>query len=147
MITNNKLRHILGVAVRCKELAEENGMSEEEQNACFIMGFLHDVGYSNLFGRKDLDGHPEIGYNMVKDFNKHEEALEAIKNHGTAYDNLTVYDKILNTADLEVNYYGECVTFAERLQDIASRHDIYSEHYQMAVRQAEALKNNSDKYK
>ena len=147
MITNNKLRHILGVAIRCKELAEENGLSEEEQNACFIMGFLHDVGYSNLFGSKDLSSHPEVGYSMIKDFNKHEEALEAIKNHGRAYDNLTVYDKILNTADLEVNYYGERVSFEERLEDIASRHDIYSEHYQMAIKQVEAIKNCGDKYK
>ena len=48
MISENKIKHILGVARRCKEIAKKQGLSEQEQNACYVMGFLHDIGYDNL---------------------------------------------------------------------------------------------------
>ena len=45
MISKNKLLHTIGVARECERLAKESGLTEKEQTACFVMRFLHDIGY------------------------------------------------------------------------------------------------------
>lgn len=142
MISENKIKHILNVARRCKEIAKEQGLPESEQNACFIMGFLHDIGYDNLSEGEEVENHPERSYEMIQDGLKYiDEISNAIRNHGMKYKDLTVFDKILNTADLQVNFYGERVSCEERLKDIASRHGEDTIHYKHAVKQYKAIED------
>lgn len=148
MISENKIKHILGVARRCKEIAKEQGLSEQEQNACYVMGFLYDIGYDNLVDGEEVENHPERSYEMVSDSNKYmSEILNTIRSHGMKYDNLTIWDKILNTADLQINFYGEKVSCEDRLKDIESRHGKDTIHYQHAVKQYEAIKDFYEKNK
>lgn len=140
MISENKIKHILSVARRCKELAEEQGLSEEEQDACFAMGFLHDIGYEELKASEDISEHGNISCRMIANFFRHGElALAAIRMHGKKTANLSKYDIILNTADLTVDYKGDYVSVQQRLNDIQCRHGSDSTHYAHAREQASAL--------
>lgn len=66
-ISENKLLHIIGVARECERLAKEAGMTEKEQAACFVMGFLHDIGYERTTPDNATE-HPYIGADMITDF-------------------------------------------------------------------------------
>lgn len=139
MITENKMHHIISVARKCKDLAKKYGMSDDMQDACFIMGFLHDIGYENCKGT-DIINHPQIGYNMLENYEKyHFEIMHAIRDHGQKYDNLSKFDEILNEADLTIDHIGKPISVEERLESIKFRHN-GDEHYQHAVKQAAALK-------
>ena len=136
------------MARRCREIAKEQGLSEHEQNACYIMGFLHDIGYDNLADGEEVENHPERSYEMVSDsLNYMYEILNTIRSHGMKYDNLTIWDKILNTADLQINFYGERVSCEDRLKDIKSRHGKETIHYDHAVKQYEVIKDFYEKNK
>ena len=138
MISENKLKHMRAVAEKCEALAKEKGLSIAEQNACFVMGLLHDIGYAHC---DETTNHPEQSYIMlVGAIQNSHNILPAIRYHGRKYENLTVFDEILNLADLTTNYDGNDVTIEERLQSIAEHHGKESEHYQHAIEQAAALK-------
>jgi HD superfamily phosphohydrolase YqeK len=138
MISENKLKHMLGVARKCKQLAIEKNLSNAEQNACFIMGLLHDIGYE-LNG--EITNHPELSYQMIVDALPYlNEILPAIRHHGRKYEDLDVFDSILNEADLTVDYKGEFVTIKERLLGVCEKHGEDSRHYKHAMLQAQALK-------
>lgn len=135
MISGNKLRHSLGVARACQQYAKDIGVDEEYCDALFVMGFLHDIGYE----KSPDTNHPSVGGNMIDSFIKHPELLEAIKNHGKKFENLSQADTILNTADLTVSYNGKPCTVWERLDGIKERYGEDSEHYENARLMIEAL--------
>lgn len=139
-ISERKLKHSLGVARMCEKLAKKESVSKTQQDACFVMGFLHDIGYEHA---NTLSEHPEISYEMIHNAILYEQKiLSAIRNHGTKYDNLSFFDKILNTADLMIDHEGNTVTIEERLSGIKNRHGEDSIHYQHAKQQADIIKNN-----
>lgn len=134
MISENKIKHSLGVARKCEELAKERQMTLEEQKACFVMGFLHDIGYE-VDG--DITEHPNESANYISAFISHKDlCLDAIESHGSVKSRYTIYDYILNSADLTVNYKGDNVSVERRLEDIKGRHGEESSHYQHAVETA-----------
>lgn len=145
-ISDSKLKHILGVARECERLASEKGLSKDEQTACFVMGFLHDIGYERC-DKSTTSDHPKHSYSMICDFEKHKyDILNAIKSHGNKYENMTVFDEILNTADLTIDYQGNPTTIEQRLFDIKNIHGEDSLHYQHACKQADAIiKKRKDK--
>lgn len=132
---------MIGVARKCELLAKEKGLSVAEQNACFVMGLLHDIGYER---GGEITNHPEESYKMVVGAiqNGHN-ILPAIRNHGRKYENLTVFDEILNEADLTIDYKGDEVTMVERLEGICEKHGENSEHYKHAKMQIGALRKHS----
>lgn len=139
MISQNKLKHTISVARKCKQIAKNKHLSEELQDACFVMGFLHDIGYEKC-DEKNISHHPIDSYNMILNFLQHkDEILSAIYSHGTKYDNLTIFDEILNTADLTTSYDGTDVSIEHRLNAIKTRHGETSTHYQHAMQQSNAL--------
>lgn len=139
-ISKNKMNHILGVARECKKLAEEKGLPEDMQNACFVMGFLHDIGYEKC-NRATTTTHPQHSYAMICDFEKYKyEILQAIRAHGNKYDNLSVFDEILNTADLTTDYKGDKTSIEQRIESIKHVHGENSMHYKHAYNQAETIR-------
>lgn len=137
MISNNKLLHIIGVARQCEAIAKARHMSEEEQLACFMMGLLHDIGYEKAINTEE---HPQVSVDMLDVYVKYKKDIDnAIKNHGYCYNDMTVFDEILNTADLTIDSKGDEVTIDDRLTDIRSRHGENSEHYKLAINQANNL--------
>lgn len=136
-ISERKLRNTLSVARECERIAKDKNMSKAEQNACFVMGFLHDIGYEQA---EILEQHPQTGYQMLCDFMQyHYEILHAIRDHGCKYDHLSKFDEILNMANLMVDHEGQMVGITERLKSIKDRHGKESTHYQHAKHQAYAL--------
>ena len=139
MISDNKLKHSVEVARNCVKLGKELGLSQSTLDALFVMGFLHDIGYETL-DKDHITEHPQRSYEMITNFVQEvDNVLPAIKRHGRCYDNMSVYDYILNYSDLVTNHKGENVTIAERLESIKQFHGENSEHYQHSKSQAKAL--------
>lgn len=125
MITEDRLRHILGVARRCYDLAMERGWDNDSCNQMFVLGFLHDIGYEF----SDNAGHAEEGGIMLESiafpFNN------AVRKHGMP---LPISEQseelqILNQADIETSSNGVHITAEQRLQDVAMRYGIESVQY------------------
>lgn len=145
MISQNKINHMLGVARRCQEIAEKQGFDDEMQNACFVMGLLHDIGYEHC-SKKNMTDHPEESRIMICDFLNHKDSvLDAIGDHGTKYENLSTMDMILNLADLTIDYSGKTVTIDKRLEDIKQTHGETTTHYQHALTQAKVVQELAEK--
>lgn len=139
MISEVKLKHILGVARECREIARQIGLNQEQQDACFVMGFLHDIGYEDC--GDDLSLHPEKGISLLLNYRYREsDCLDAIQNHGTKYEDLSIYDYVLNLADLTIDYKGDNVSIEQRLNDIKDRYGAKSENYKNAVKMANAVR-------
>ena len=135
MISENKLKHSLGVARACQQYGKDRGLDEEYCDALFVMGFLHDIGYE----KSPDTNHPSVSFDMISSFMKHPEMLEAIRVHGKKYESLSVVDEILNMADLTVSYNGEPCTVWSRLEGIKEHCGVDSDHYKNAMLIVNAL--------
>lgn len=137
MISENKLKHILGVARECRDLARQRGLSEDMCNAMFIMGLLHDIGYED----DESLSHGSISEKFVRDFNLHiNNCCNAIAAHGFVFDDWNIFDEILNTADMTISYAGNKITMKERLDGIKERYGSDSVHYKQACKVVDKLK-------
>lgn len=140
MISENKLKHMIGVARECERLAKEKHATPAMQTACFMMGLLHDIGYEKC-NENDIESHGEKGREMIKSFKKYEhEIMDAIAKHGNAMTCSSLFDTILNTADLTIDHEGNRVSVEERLAEIKDRYkDTNPQYYAQARQQAIAL--------
>ena len=121
----DRLHHTISVARKMVEIAEQQGLSKEEIETCFIIGFNHDIGYEF---KKDGIDHNKIGGLILK--NNGFKYWEEIYYHGlydTNYD--SIYLKILNQADMQIDKYGNDVGYEKRLEDIKSRYGEESNIY------------------
>lgn len=137
MISENKLKHMLGVARECRNLARQKNLSEDLCDAMFIMGLLHDVGYEDEEGSM----HGSVSEELIRKFQKHiDNACDAISAHGLAFENWDVFDEVLNTADMTISHTGEKISIEERLEGIKERWGSNSVHYKHACDVADKLK-------
>lgn len=139
MISDNKLKHSIAVARTCVEKGKELNLSEAELDACFVMGFLHDIGYEKI--NSDITKHPQKSYEMICNAQEYRtDILNAIKNHGRCNnEKMTKFDYILNYADLTVDHKGEHVSIDKRVKSIGKWHGEMSEHYIHAKEQADSI--------
>lgn len=145
MITDNKLKHSLQVAVVCREFAKSLGLDDDKVDACFVMGFLHDIGYQDC---STTEEHPKLGKCMIDSFLKYsEDCTSAIGNHGRIFDDLSVFDLVLNYADLSVNSEGTKVNHLDRLSDIKQRYGADSRQYLNAQKMLECINNELLRFK
>lgn len=128
-ISDNKLKHSLGVARRCYVLAKEHNFSENLCLHMYVVGMLHDIGYDFT----DVsECHPEVGYEILRSAGL--DAKEVL-HHGKPITNeelnQTVQEclNILNEADLTVSYIGELVPVTERLESIKDNYGKNSHQY------------------
>lgn len=139
MISENKLKHSLGVARACVEEGKRLGLPEDDLDACFVMGLLHDIGYEK---EGKITEHPKRGYKMICNAINHmPEIIDAIYYHGRCdKDKMSVYDYILNYADMTVDHEGKTVSIDQRLTSIAERYSNSTDkHYAHAKKQAAAV--------
>lgn len=136
MITENRLKHMLGVACRCREIAQEREMNETEQDKMFLLGFLHDVGYERAESNEE---HAGAGARMLASV-KFPYSQE-VRLHGKAVMDFQRTDAldILNQADLETMPDGARCTVKQRLDDIADRFGGDSRQYKEAKKISEML--------
>ena len=114
----DRLKHSLAVARKMVELAKEKNMTEEEIMNCFVLGFVHDIGYE--YSNNGVE-HNVIGGNILKDtgFKFYNEVYY----HGQVdIDYSSIYLDILNQADMQIDKYGNDVGYDKRLEDIKSRY-------------------------
>ncbi len=133
-ISENRLHHILGVSRKAYKIAKSIGYDEDFCRRCFMLGWLHDVGYEFA---KNQSEHPDISaYMLLLTFDDGVVASDlkkpfykAIKEHGKYPSEMTEEYRILNMADMLVDSTGKEVTGSERLEDIKSRYGEHSEQF------------------
>ncbi len=139
MITEDRLRHILGVARKAQELALKVKPNDETYaQDMFLLGFLHDVGYEFTPTGK---GHSSIGGELLKRCGY--TYWKEVANHG-CYENEQMSDElfILNCADMSIGADGKCCTMVERLEDIGGRYGKDSSAYQKATIEIRRLQSD-----
>ena len=129
-ISEDRLRHILGVARKAYEIAIERGHDEDYAMKCFLMGWLHDVGYEFVEQKKyhsKMSGKMLLSLIDNESFNN--DFIQAIVEHGFTPQRLSEEWIILNQADMQVGPNGQEMTIKERLEDIEKRFGKDSEIY------------------
>lgn len=122
MIDDNRYKHIRGVAELMRQIAPQ-GL----ENEMFTLGLLHDIGY--LYQPKD---HNIFGGNMLKE--QGYKYWREVYWHGVPNAEYTSAAlDLLNSADMQINAYGEQVSYAERLDDIGTRYGKDSSQYLLAA--------------
>ena len=124
-MNENRLKHSLAVARKMVEIATKKGMTDEDINNCFIIGFNHDIGYE--YSKNGLN-HNIIGGELLKDAGFI--FWKEIYYHGVVTDEYeSIYLDILNQADMQIDAHGNDVGYEARLEDIKSRYkesDVYN---------------------
>jgi len=130
----DRIKHSFAVARKMKQIAIDLGLNDEEINDCFIIGFIHDIGYE--FATNKME-HNKIGGEILKRNNF--KYWKEIYYHGEPeieYESL--YLDILNQADMQIDKYGNDVGYDKRLEDIKSRYGETSIVYEKC---AQLIKN------
>ena len=135
-ISDDRMRHIRGVAEQAYRIAFAANLGEEFARKMYVLGFLHDVGYA-LNGNPS--SHPKVGASVLGDSGYAFSA--AVGLHGNPDAEQSVALAILNVSDMTVDGYGRLVTMSERLTDIASRHGDDSRVTQECVRLVDMLRS------
>lgn len=133
---NDRVKHSISVARRMVEIGKSYNLSNEELEELFVLGLNHDIGYEFCDGRD----HNVVGGNILKRSNY--KYWREVYYHGVVQDEYSsLYLKILNTADMQVDKYGNVVGFEERLKDIKSRYGEDSVVYKRCVLLIEFIKS------
>ena len=91
--------------------------------------------------KTNISNHSKISHSMICEFERYKYYItDAIKHHGDKYDNLTIFDEILNTADLTTNYNGEPISIEDRIENIKQLYGEDSMHYKHAKEQADTIR-------
>lgn len=132
-ITENRLHHILGVARKAYQIAKQMGKDERFCRRCFMLGWLHDVGYEFSIMPEQ---HPEKSAEMLLSLtdnpaisDSEKKAYTAIRCHGSYTAHMTDEYKILTAADMTVDADGKEVDVMTRLEGIKQRYGERSNQY------------------
>lgn len=139
MITENRWKHILGVARKAKEFALKFKPDDAEfAEDMFLLGILHDMGYEFM---ESNAGHAAIGGEILK--RSGYQHWQEVALHGDeTVENMTDELFILNSADMSTGPNGEDFTFEQRLAEIAGRFGEDSAPYKKCVIEVEKLKTD-----
>ena len=134
----NRLKHSLSVANKMIEIGKELNLEQEQLDELFILGYNHDIGYK--FTKNQLE-HNIVGGNLLyKCGYKYWQEVYYHGNPNSEYDSL--YLKILNMADMQIDKYGNNVGYEKRLEDIKTRYGVYSIQYINAKKITESIINS-----
>ena len=135
----DKLKHSYNVAKKMQQIGKKLNLSNEEINDLFIIGLNHDIGYEFS---KNGKNHNKIGGDILK--NNNYKYYQEIYYHGEVqYEYQSLFLDILNSADMQIDKYGNDVGYDKRLDDIGTRYGFHSNVY----KNCQILVNNlKDKY-
>ena len=137
---NDRLKHSLSVARKMIEIGKENNLDEEQLKELFLLGFVHDIGYEFVEDTKD---HPKVGGEILKQSGY--KYWKEVYYHGMPTDEYdSLYLKILNQADMQIDANGEDVGYKKRLEDIKTRYGEDSKAYKNSKKLISSLKINLD---
>lgn len=127
MIDNDRLKHSLSVARKMVEIGKLYNLKDDELQDLFVLGFNHDIGYE--YGSNS--NHEYIGGEILKRNNY--KYWKEIYYHGDINSEYTsLFKKILNKADMQIDKSGNDVGYTKRLEDIKSRYGENSTTYKNA---------------
>jgi len=137
MITENRWKHILGVARKAKVIAiklkPENAQYAEDM---FLLGVMHDLGYEFM---ESNASHAVVGGKILQ--RSGYKYWREVALHGDeTIENMSDELFILNCADMMTGPSGEDFTFDQRLEEIASRFGKGSHAYQKCVIEVQKLR-------
>lgn len=124
-LDTNRLLHSAAVARKAYNIAKSEGYDEAFCNKMFMIGYLHDIGYE--FSNSTT--HAAASAELVSSICNDDVVLNAIKYHGKHIENQTVEWKILNIADMTIDYDGTEVDIKTRLNNIKKRYGEQSAQY------------------
>ena len=131
----NRIIHSINVAKKMMEIGKQQNLTEEEIEDLYILGYLHDIGYT--FGNNI--NHNIIGGNILK--NNNYKYWKEVYYHGILKSKyISKYLDILNYADMSVDKYGKDVGFEKRLEDIKERYGNKSIQYKNSKELIDELK-------
>ena len=142
-ITEDKLRHSIGVARYMSRRAFELGWAPSKAQDMFVLGWVHDIGYefdeTNGVRHSAVGGSllEEVGYKYWQEVACHGLPLAVIEDRLSSVDR-PVLD-LLNEADLHIDIDGKEVTLNERLKGIAERCGSGSINYLTALELAQKM--------
>lgn len=127
MIDNYKLKHSLAVARKMVEIGKVYNLNDDKLQDLFVLGFNHDIGYEY----ENNSNHAHIGGEILKRNNY--KYWKEIYYHGDINAEYTsLFLKILNKADMQIDKYGNDVGYIKRLEDIKKRYGENSTTYKNA---------------
>jgi len=136
MITEDRLKHMLGVARKCYNIAKERKHSEDFCKKMWFIGYTHDIGYEFV----ESENHSTESASMLASFGCTDyNILTAVKSHSKAINTHNEVWEILTLADMQVDSQGNEVTMEERLEDIKSRYGKVSKEYKTALEVVEGI--------
>jgi len=137
MISENRWKHILGVARKAKMLALKLKPNDEKYaEDMFLLGIMHDLGYEFI---ESNASHAAVGGEILKR-NDYRYWQEVALHGDETIENMSDELFILNCADMSTGPKGEDFSFDERLGEIAERFGKEARAYQKCVIEVEKLK-------
>lgn len=110
-IDENRLKHSLSVARKMVEISKKLNLDEDTQKEMFILGFNHDIGYEY----DENNEHGKVGGIMLK--NSGYKYWQEVYYHGEInIEYSSIYLDILNSADMQIDKFGNDVGFDGRLR-------------------------------
>lgn len=122
MISEDRKKHIYGVAKFLKDYAISQNFSLEDVEALYTLGLLHDIGYEFL-EEKDYCKHEQVGGELLR--KQGYKYWQEVYYHGVA--NCSYQSKfldLLNWADMRVDSSGNIVTLDGRLEELSIRYNV-----------------------
>lgn len=116
-ISENKLKHSLGVARFMQQYAEEKLLNPDLAREFFVLGYLHDIGEEFAYDKKD---HAHVGGNILKAQNY--KYWKEVYYHGDPKSPYTsVALMVLNLAELCVQNDGTVSTIDKKLAHLKEK--------------------------
>lgn len=140
MLDKDRLNHSFAVANKMVEIGKNFKLGESDLQDLFILGYNHDIGYEFSI---DNTEHNIIGGQILKyNWYKYWKEVYYHGNPDAEYNSLFL--KILNMADMQIDKYGNDVGFDKRLEDIKNRYGEDSKPYIYSKQIINNLKGEKD---
>lgn len=124
-MNNDRLKHSISVARKMVQIGKQLNLSDDELSELFLLGYNHDIGYE--FTNNGIN-HNIIGGNILR-ANGFKYWKEVFYHGELKLEYESLFLDILNTADMQIDKYGDDVGFDKRLEDIKNRYGADSEVY------------------
>ena len=119
---NDRLKHSLAVANKMVEIGKKFNLNESDLQDLFILGYNHDIGYN--FCSNNIE-HNIAGGEKLKN-NQYKYWREVYYHGNPKCEYQSLFLKILNMADMQIDKYGNDVGYEKRLEDIKNRYGLNS---------------------
>lgn len=134
----DRLKHSFAVANKMVEIGKKYNLNENDLQDLFLLGYNHDIGYTLCSNNIE---HNIVGGERLKE-NQYKYWKEVYYHGNPDCEYKSLFLKILNMADMQIDKYGNDVGYEKRLEDIKNRYGINSSQFINAVKIVDKLTKN-----